>query len=133
MKKVAISVVSILMVLSLAVGMTACFGGTDPKLQSYLDSDKFQDELKEMNDSLGGLGKVEVTAQGKTMIMTMTVDDSMKELMKQAFEADPDSMTEDFQDAANQMAEETGLSDASLQVIVKCGGDTLFDKTLKAE
>lgn len=136
MKKVMVSIVAVFAAMVLVLGMAGCGGSEDEKkLNAFIASEDFQEELKDIKESAAGTMNVDVKASGNKlcfeMKLSVQIPDEQVSLMKTEFESSlaeemfggDDSMNE----LAEKMKEETGVENAIISVEIKnADGSEIF-------
>lgn len=136
MKKVMVSIVAVFTAMVLVLGMAGCGGSEDEKkLNAFIASEDFQEELKDIKESAAGTMNVDVKASGNKlcfeMKLSVQIPDEQVSLMKTEFESSlaeemfggDDSMNE----LAEKMKEETGVENAIISVEIKnADGSEIF-------
>ena len=72
MKKLALSIVAVLLALTTVFGLTACGETPEQKLKSYIESDTVQKQLDSMTSSFESMLDIDVKAENEKLVFDFT-------------------------------------------------------------
>lgn len=120
MKKLALSIVAVLLALTTVFGLTACGETPEQKLKSYIESDTVQKQLESMTSSFESMLDIDVKAENEKLVFDFTyktqLDDSTLDLMKSQLETSFNSLSSTFESLANQIKKEVGIENATVVI-----------------
>lgn len=113
MKKIITAIISVLMVATMVIGMTACGASPEEKLKNYVESDTFQSQVEAQKSSLGSTLDLNVKVEGSNLIyeciyktqISEDLVDSVKTQLDSAFS----SLSSTYESIANQLKSELKL------------------------
>lgn len=137
MKKLALSIVAVLLALTTVFGLTACGETPEQKLKSYIESDTVQKQLDSMTSSFESMLDIDVKAEGEKLVFDFTyktqLDDSTLDLMKSQLETSFNSLSSTFESLANQIKKEVGIENATVVIkINNADGKNIISLDYKA-
>lgn len=137
MKKLALSIVAVLLALTTVFGLTACGETPEQKLKSYIESDTVQKQLDSMTSSFESMLDIDVKAEGEKLVFDFTyktqLDDSTLDLMKSQLETSFNSLSSTFESLANQIKKEVGIENATVVInINNADGKNIINLDYKA-
>lgn len=137
MKKLALSIVAVLLSLTTVFGLTACGETPEQKLKSYIESDTVQKQLDSMTSSFESMLDIDVKAEGEKLVFDFTyktqLDDSTLDLMKSQLETSFNSLSSTFESLANQIKKEVGIENATVVInINNADGKNIINLDYKA-
>lgn len=137
MKKLALSIVAVLLALTTVFGLTACGETPEQKLKSYIESDTVQKQLDSMTSSFESMLDIDVKAEGEKLVFDFTyktqIDDSTLDLMKSQLETSFNSLSSTFESLANQIKKEVGIENATVVInINNADGKNIINLDYKA-
>ena len=137
MKKLALSIVAVLLALTTVFGLTACGETPEQKLKSYTESDTVQKQLDSMTSSFESMLDIDVKAEGEKLVFDFTyktqLDDSTLDLMKSQLETSFNSLSSTFESLANQIKKEVGIENATVVInINNADGKNIINLDYKA-
>lgn len=137
MKKLALSIVAVLLALTTVFGLTACGETLEQKLKSYIESDTVQKQLDSMTSSFESMLDIDVKAEGEKLVFDFTyktqIDDSTLDLMKSQLETSFNSLSSTFESLANQIKKEVGIENATVVInINNADGKNIINLDYKA-
>ncbi len=137
MKKLALSIVAVLLALTTVFGLTACGETPEQKLKSYIESDTVQKQLESMTSSFESMLDIDVKAEGEKLVFDFTyktqLDDSTLDLMKSQLETSFNSLSSTFESLANQIKKEVGIENATVVInINNADGKNIINLDYKA-
>lgn len=137
MKKLALSIVAVLLALTTVFGLTACGETPEQKLKSYIESDTVQKQLDSMTSSFESMLDIDVKAENEKLVFDFTyktqLDDSTLDLMKSQLETSFNSLSSTFESLANQIKKEVGIENATVVInINNADGKNIISLDYKA-
>lgn len=137
MKKLALSIVAVLLALTTVFGLTACGETPEKKLKSYIESDTVQKQLESMTSSFESMLDIDVKAENEKLVFDFTyktqLDDSTLDLMKSQLETSFNSLSSTFESLANQIKKEVGIENATVVIkINNADGKNIISLDYKA-
>ena len=137
MKKLALSIVAILVAITTVFGLTACGETPEQKLKSYIESDTVQEQISSMTSSFESMLDIDVKAEGEKVVFDFTyktqIDDATLETVKSQLETAFDSLASTFETLANQIKKEVGLAGATVVInINNADGTNIVNLEYKA-
>lgn len=137
MKKLALSIVAVLLALTTVFGLTACGETPEQKLKSYIESDTVQKQLDSMTSSFESMLDIDVKAEGEKLVFDFTyktqLDDSTLDHMKSQLETSFNSLSSTFESLANQIKKEVGIENATVVInINNADGKNIINLDYKA-
>ncbi len=137
MKKLALSIVAVLLALTTVFGLTACGETPEQKLKSYIESDTVQKQLESMTSSFESMLDIDVKAENEKLVFDFTyktqLDDSTLDLMKSQLETSFHSLSSTFESLANQIKKEVGIENATVVIkINNADGKNIISLDYKA-
>lgn len=131
MKKIITLVATVMLLVTSTFALAGCGGPST--LEEYLNSDsEAQQDLKDLESSLGEGGSVTVKDNNIQMIYKYgeTYDEATVNALKTQLEKSMTSMDSTFQGMVDQLKEESDIDDASLTIIYQdASGTELYQKT----
>lgn len=137
MKKLALSIVAILVAITTVFGLTACGETPEQKLKSYIESDTVQEQISSMTSSFESMLDIDVKAEGEKVVFDFTyktqIDDATLETVKSQLETAFDSLASTFESMANQIKKEVGIENATVVInINNADGTNIVNLEYKA-
>ena len=137
MKKLALSIVAILVAITTVFGLTACGETPEQKLKSYIESDTVQEQISSMTSSFESMLDIDVKAEGEKVVFDFTyktqIDDATLETVKSQLETAFDSLASTFESMANQIKKEVGIENATVVInINNADGKSIVNFEYKA-
>ena len=137
MKKLALSIVAILVAIITVFGLTACGETPEQKLKSYIESDTVQEQISSMTSSFESMLDIDVKAEGEKVVFDFTyktqIDDATLETVKSQLETAFDSLASTFESMANQIKKEVGIENATVVInINNADGTNIVNLEYKA-
>ena len=137
MKKLALSIVAILVAITTVFGLTACGETPEQKLKSYIESDTVQEQISSMTSSFESMLDIDVKAEGEEVVFDFTyktqIDDATLETVKSQLETAFDSLASTFESMANQIKKEVGIENATVVInINNADGTNIVNLEYKA-
>ncbi|MGN0491219.1 DUF4854 domain-containing protein [Ruminococcus sp.] len=137
MKKLALSIVAVLVAITTVFGLTACGETPEQKLKSYIESDTVQEQISSMTSSFESILDIDVKAEGEKLVFDFTyktqIDDATLETVKTQLETAFDSLASTFENMANQIKKEVGIENAAVIInINNADGKNIVNLEYKA-
>ncbi|MDD6988612.1 DUF4854 domain-containing protein [Ruminococcus sp.] len=137
MKKLALSIVAVLVAITTVFGLTACGETPEQKLKSYIESDTVQEQISSMTSSFESMLDIDVKAEGEKVVFDFTyktqIDDATLETVKSQLETAFDSLASTFESMANQIKKEVGIENATVVInINNADGTNIVNLEYKA-
>lgn len=131
MKKIITVVAAVMLLVTSTIVLAGC-GGTKT-LEEYMNGDsEAQQELKDLESSLGEGGSVTIKDNNIQMIYKYgeTYDEATVNALKTQLEKSMTSMDSTFQGMVDQLKGESGIEEASMTIIYQdASGTELYQKT----
>lgn len=113
MKKLALSIVAVLVAITTVFGLTACGETSEQKLKSYIQSDAVKEQIDSMTSQFESMLDIDVKAEGEKLVFDFTyktqLDDATLQTVKPSLETAFSSLASTFETLANQIKKEVGL------------------------
>lgn len=131
MKKVITLVAAIMLLVTSTLALAGC-GGTKT-LEEYVNSDSdVQQELSDLESSLGNGGSITVKENNIELIYKydQTFDEATATAMKPQLEQTMNSMESQFQGMIDDLKEDSGIDDVSMTIVYQdANGTELYSNT----
>lgn len=131
MKKVITLVAAIMLLVTSTLALAGC-GGTKT-LEEYVNSDSdVQQELSDLESSLGNGGSITVKENNIELIYKydQTFDEATATAMKPQLEQAMNSMESSFQGLVDDLKEDSGIDDVSMTIVYQdANGTELYSNT----
>ena len=131
MKKVITLVAAIMLLVTRSMALAGC-GGTKT-LEEYVNSDSdVQQELSDLESSLGNGGSITVKENNIELIYKydQTFDEATATAMKPQLEQAMNSMESQFQGMIDDLKEDSGIDDVSMTIVYQdANGTELYSNT----
>lgn len=131
MKKVITLVAAIMLLVTSTLALAGC-GGTKT-LEEYVNSDSdVQQELSDLESSLGNGGSITVKKNNIELIYKydQTFDEATATAMKPQLEQAMNSMESQFQGMIDDLKEDSGIDDVSMTIVYQdANGTELYSNT----
>lgn len=131
MKKVITLVAAIMLLVTSTLALAGC-GGTKT-LEEYVNSDSdVQQELSDLESSLGTGGSISVKENNIKLIYKydQTFDEATATAMKPQLEQAMNSMESEFQGMIDDLKEDSGIDDVSMTIVYQdANGTELYSNT----
>lgn len=131
MKKVITLVAAIMLLVTSSLALAGC-GGTKT-LEEYVNSDSdVQQELSDLESSLGNGGSITVKENNIELIYKYdhTFDEATATAMKPQLEQAMNSMESQFQGMIDDLKEDSGIDDVSMTIVYQdANGTELYSNT----
>ena len=131
MKKVITLVAAIMLLVTSTLALAGC-GGTKT-LEEYVNSDSdVQQELSDLESSLGNGGSITVKENNIELIYKydQTFDEATATAMKPQLEQAMNSMESQFQGMIDDLKEDSGIDDVSMTIVYQdANGTVLYSNT----
>lgn len=131
MKKVITLVAAIMLLVTSSLALAGC-GGTKT-LKEYVNSDSdVQQELSDLESSLGNGGSITVKENNIELIYKydQTFDEATATAMKPQLEQAMNSMESQFQGMIDDLKEDSGIDDVSMTIVYQdANGTELYSNT----
>ena len=131
MKKVITLVAAIMLLVTSTLALAGC-GGTKA-LEEYVNSDSdVQQELSDLESSLGNGGSITVKENNIELIYKydQTFDEATATAMKPQLEQAMNSMESQFQGMIDDLKEDSGIDDVSMTIVYQdANGTELYSNT----
>ena len=131
MKKVITLVAAIMLLVTSTLALAGC-GGTKT-LEEYVNSDSdIQQELSDLESSLGNGGSITVKENNIELIYKydQTFDEATATAMKPQLEQAMNSMESQFQGMIDDLKEDSGIDDVSMTIVYQdANGTELYSNT----
>ena len=131
MKKVITLVAAIVLLVTSSLALAGC-GGTKT-LEEYVNSDSdVQQELSDLESSLGNGGSITVKENNIELIYKydQTFDEATATAMKPQLEQAMNSMESQFQGMIDDLKEDSGIDDVSMTIVYQdANGTELYSNT----
>lgn len=131
MKKVITLVAAIMLLVTSSLALAGC-GGTKT-LEEYVNSDSdVQQELSDLESSLGNGGSITVKENNIELIYKydQTFDEATATAMKPQLEQAMNSMESEFQGMIDDLKEDSGIDDVSMTIVYQdANGTELYSNT----
>lgn len=132
MKKIITAIISVLMVATMVIGMTACGASPEEKLKNYVESDTFQSQVEAQKSSLGSTLDLNVKVEGSNLIyeciyktqISEDLVDSVKAQLDSAFS----SLSSTYESIANQLKSELKLENPVVIVRILNADNTTINE-----
>ena len=137
MKK-TLRTITMALVMTLMLAMTACGGNKDAALEEYFQTDEMQEMIQEAKDSVEGSGmSIEILAEGNSLIYEYTFeedsfDDSMLDAVKDQLVSGLDSAASTFEGIASDLNDELKVDNSTVIVRYLYNGETLAEREYSA-
>ena len=128
MKKVITLVAAIMLLVTSSLALAGC-GGTKT-LEEYVNSDSdVQQELSDLESSLGNGGSITVKENNIELIYKydQTFDEATATAMKPQLEQAMNSMESQFQGMIDDLKEDSGIDDVSMTIVYQDANGTELD------
>ena len=137
MKKLALSIVAVLVAITTVLGLTACGETPEQKLKSYIESDTVKEQISSMTSSFESVLDIDVKAEGEKVVFDFTykiqIDDATLETAKSQLETAFESLSSTFETLANQIKKEVGIDGAAVIInINNADGKNIVNLEYKA-
>ena len=137
MKKLALSIVAVLVAITTVFGLTACGETPEQKLKSYIQSDAVQEQIDSMTSQFESMLDIDVKAEGEKLVFDFTyktqIDDATLSIVKSSLETAFSSLASTFETLANQIKKEVGLAGATVVInINNADGKSIVNFEYKA-
>ncbi|MGN0503287.1 MAG: DUF4854 domain-containing protein [Ruminococcus sp.] len=137
MKKLALSIVAVLVAITTVFGLTACGEAPEQKLKSYIESDTVQEQINSMTASFGSVLDIDVKADGEKVVFDFTyktqIEDTLLDSIKSQLETSFDTLASTFEEFANQIKKEAGIENAAVVInINNADGTNIVNLEYKA-
>ena len=133
MKKVITLVAAIMLLVTSSLALAGC-GGTKT-LEEYVNSDSdVQQELSDLESSLGNGGSITVKENNIELIYKydQTFDEATATAMKPQLEQAMNSMESQFQGMIDDLKEDSGIDDVSMTIVYQdANGTELYSNTFQ--
>ena len=131
MKKVITLVAAIMLLVTSTLALAGC-GGTKT-LEEYVNSDSdVQQELNDLESSLGNGGSITVKENNIKLVYKydQTFDEATATAMKPQLEQAMNSMESQFQSMIDDLKEDSGIEDVSMTIVYQdANGTELYSNT----
>lgn len=131
MKKVITLVAAIMLLVTSTLALAGC-GGTKT-LEEYVNSDSdVQQELSDLESSLGNGGSITVKENNIKLVYKydQTFDEATATAMKPQLEQAMNSMESQFQSMIDDLKEDSGIEDVSMTIVYQdANGTELYSNT----
>lgn len=137
MKKLALSIVAVLVAITTVFGLTACGETPEQKLKSYIESDAVKEEISSMTSSFKSILDVDVKAEGEKVVFDFTyktqIDEAALKTVKPQLETAFDSVASTFENLANEIKKKVGIDNATVVInINNADGKNIINLEYKA-
>lgn len=137
MKKLALSIVAVLVAITTVFGLTACGETPEQKLQNYIQSDTVKKQIDSMTSQFESMLDIDVKAEGEKLVFDFTyktqIDDATLATVKSSLETAFSSLASTFETLANQIKKEVGLAGATVVInINNADGKNIVNLEYKA-
>ena len=137
MKKLALSIVAVLVAITTVFGLTACGETPEQKLKSYIQSDAVKEQIDSMTSQFESMLDIDVKAEGEKLVFDFTyktqIDDATLQIVKPSLETAFSSLASTFETLANQIKKEVGLAGATVVInINNADGKSIVNFEYKA-
>ena len=137
MKKLALSIVAVLVAITTVFGLTACGETPEQKLKSYIQSDAVKEQIDSMTSQFESMLDIDVKAEGEKLVFDFTyktqIDDATLKIVKPSLETAFSSLASTFETLANQIKKEVGLAGATVVInINNADGKSIVNFEYKA-
>lgn len=137
MKKLALSIVAVLVAITTVFGLTACGETSEQKLKSYIQSDAVKEQIDSMTSQFESMLDIDVKAEGEKLVFDFTyktqLDDATLQTVKPSLETAFSSLASTFETLANQIKKEVGLVGATVVInINNADGKSIVNFEYKA-
>lgn len=137
MKKLALSIVAVLVAITTVFGLTACGETPEQKLKSYIESDTVKEEISSMTSSFKSILDVDVKAEGEKVVFDFTyktqIDEAALKTVKPQLETAFDSVASTFENLANEIKKKVGIDNATVVInINNADGKNIINLEYKA-
>lgn len=137
MKKLALSIVAVLVAITTVFGLTACGETPEQKLKSYIQSDVVKEQIDSMTSQFESMLDIDVKAEGEKLVFDFTyktqIDDATLSTVKSSLETAFSSLASTFETLANQIKKEVGLAGATVVInINNADGKNIVNLEYKA-
>lgn len=137
MKKLALSIVAVLVAITTVFGLTACGETPEQKLKSYIQSDVVKEQIDSMTSQFESMLDIDVKAEGEKLVFDFTyktqIDDATLSIVKSSLETAFSSLASTFETLANQIKKEVGLAGATVVInINNADGKSIVNFEYKA-
>lgn len=137
MKKLALSIVAVVLAVASVFCFTACGDTPEQKLKNYIESDTFQSQIDSMKSSFESMMDVDVKAEGEKLLMKFDLKQDLPEetidTIKTQLDSSFESSKSTFEAIADTIKKEVNIE--TPQVIVEINtkdGKNLVSKTFGA-
>lgn len=131
MKKVITLVAAIMLLVTSSLALAGC--GSTKTLEEYVNSDSdVQQELSDLESSLGNGGSITVKENNIELIYKydQTFDEATATAMKPQLEQAMNSMESQFQGMIDDLKEDSGIDDVSMTIVYQdANGTELYSNT----
>lgn len=137
MKKLALSIVAVLVAITTVFGLTACGETPEQKLKSYIESYAVQEQIGSMTASFESVLDIDVKAEGEKVVFDFTyktqIEDTLIDSIKSQLEISFDSLASTFEEFANQIKKGAGLENTAVVInINNADGTNIINLEYKA-
>lgn len=137
MKKLALSIVAVLVAITTVFGLTACGETSEQKLKNYIQSDAVKEQIDSMTSQFESMLDIDVKAEGEKLVFDFTyktqLDDATLQTVKPSLETAFSSLASTFETLANQIKKEVGLAGATVVInINNADGKSIVNFEYKA-
>lgn len=120
MKKLTTAIVAIIVAVTTVMCLTACGQSPEQKLQSFVESSEFQEQLDSLKTTFGSTLDIDVKADGEKLVYDFAyktqIPEESLETVKPQLQSSFDAQASIFEDLANQMKKEVGIEDATVVI-----------------
>ncbi len=113
MKKITLSIASIILAFTCIFGLTACGQAPEEKLQTYIESDSFKEQVESMTSQFESMLDIDVRVEGSKLIYDFTyktqIADDLLDTVKSTLDSTFNSMASTYENIANTIKEEVGV------------------------
>lgn len=137
MKKLTTAIVAIIVAVTSVMCLTACGQSPEQKLQSFVESSEFQEQLDSLKTTFGSTLDIDVKADGEKLVYdfgykTQIPEESL-EAVKPQLQSSFDALASTFEGLANQMKKEVGVENATVVInINNADGNNIVNFEYKA-
>ncbi len=137
MKKIALTLVAVVLAVTSIFCFTGCGESSEQKLANYITSDACQKEIDTLKSSFGSTLDIDVKAEGEKVVFTFAYKTDLPEesldTVKSTLETGFDSMSSTFESFADEIKEKAGVDNPSVVIEINTkDGKNLFSKTYNA-
>ena len=122
MKKITLSVVSLLAVIAMVFCLSACGQTPEQRLNSYIESEAFQSQLDSMKSSFGSMMDMDVRAEENKLVYEITyksqIDSTLVDAVKSQLDTTFQAMASTYEGIADEIKEVAGIDNPAVVISI---------------